>query len=230
MNPYDGYTKYDQQVAQSYDQDRMNEEHWRREDELVRAFTARATLGRLLDLPVGTGRFLEHYASALTVTGVDISEAMLDQARMKAKELGLAACNLETGDAFALEYADDAFDSVICFRLVHLLPADTLPRFFAEMSRVTSGTLLLQIYAAPAPTGLDALRKLLRPVKRLLGLNRQRPWSGIQSYLHRRDDMLRMARDQGLTLVNLHDLGAYNGSQVEVLELKKDAGQAPRGA
>ena len=79
---------------------------------------------RVLDEACGTGDFAiaiaRHLAAkggSWSVTGVDISEGMLEVMRRKVAEAGLddARCgrvSAETGDCCALQYADGSFDTV----------------------------------------------------------------------------------------------------------------------
>jgi ubiquinone/menaquinone biosynthesis C-methylase UbiE len=90
---------------------------------------------RVLDLGCGTG----HLASALVsrsgaaeVQGVDLSAAYIDHA--KARHAG-PQLEFRVGDACALEYADDCFDSALALLLLHFVPSPE--RAIAEMRRVT---------------------------------------------------------------------------------------------
>ncbi|MFI1996349.1 class I SAM-dependent methyltransferase [Actinoplanes sp. NPDC020271] len=98
--------------------------------------------GRVLDVGVGTGRTLPHYPADATVTGIDLSPAMLDHARRRATALGRAA-DLREGDAEHLPFGDASFDTVVCALALCTIPD---PRAaIAEMRRVLvpGGRLLL---------------------------------------------------------------------------------------
>ncbi|WP_250008092.1 class I SAM-dependent methyltransferase [Actinoplanes sp. M2I2] len=69
--------------------------------------------GRVLEVAVGTGRNLPHYPAAVTISGIELSPAMLAVARRRAAELGRPA-DLREGDAERLPYADGSFDTVVC--------------------------------------------------------------------------------------------------------------------
>src|SRR6266568_8619024 len=69
--------------------------------------------GDVLELAVGTGRNLPHYRDGVRLTGVELSPAMLEVARARARELGRDA-DLRVGDAQALAFPDERFDSVVC--------------------------------------------------------------------------------------------------------------------
>lgn len=75
---------------------------------------------RVLDLGTGTG----HTALAVAphvahVVGLDLTEAMLEQARGLARERGVGNVRFERGDAEALPYPDASFDLVTCRVCAH---------------------------------------------------------------------------------------------------------------
>jgi ubiquinone/menaquinone biosynthesis C-methylase UbiE len=69
--------------------------------------------GRVLEVAIGTGRNLAYYDDRITVTGVDISPAMLALAREYSAELGRET-DLREGDAAHLPFPDASFDTVVC--------------------------------------------------------------------------------------------------------------------
>jgi ubiquinone/menaquinone biosynthesis C-methylase UbiE len=75
----------------------------------------------VLDVACGTGRYAIPLAQAgARVTGVDLSEEMLDLARRKAAGSGLSL-DLRVGDVRALPFADASFDLAVCaLALCHL--------------------------------------------------------------------------------------------------------------
>lgn len=109
--------------------------------------------GRVLEVAIGTGRNLPYYGSDVSLTGVDLSAVMLDQARTRATGLGRAV-DLSEGDAAALAFPDESFDTVVCALALCSIPDPG--RALAEMRRVLvpSGRLLL----------LDHIRSTWPPV------------------------------------------------------------------
>lgn len=63
---------------------------------------------RLLDVGCGTGNHVQHFVEAFEVTGVDVSEAMLDVARDRVPE-----ARLVQGDVTSLELGE-TFDAATC--------------------------------------------------------------------------------------------------------------------
>ncbi|MHB8835452.1 MAG: class I SAM-dependent methyltransferase [Candidatus Methylomirabilia bacterium] len=193
---YDGYTKYDGEVARSYEQTREAERHWEQEDAFVGKYIRSRRIETVLDVPVGTGRFFQHYTGVRRVAGVDISLAMLAKARQKTLDQppGVDFC-LIRGDIFSLPFADKAFDAVIVFRLLHLMPEASLDAAVREICRVTGREAVVQTYVPAQRMSRGADRtwasRLGRHAARALrsaGKARppapQKPWSHIQAYYH----------------------------------------------
>src|SRR5919198_3630482 len=77
--------------------------------------------GEVLEIGVGTGRNLPHYRNDVRLTGVELSPAMLEIARARARELGRDV-DLRIGDAQALEFPDESFDTVVCTLALCTIP------------------------------------------------------------------------------------------------------------
>ena len=90
---------------------------------------------RMLDVGCGTGRFAVAMAPLVGhVTGVDLTPAMLDQARELQENAGVSNVEWRQADVTALPFADRAFTLVTCRSMLH---HTTSPRaVLAEMSRV----------------------------------------------------------------------------------------------
>jgi phosphatidylethanolamine/phosphatidyl-N-methylethanolamine N-methyltransferase len=89
---------------------------------------------RILEVGVGTGINLTLYPRDCTVTGVDLSDSMLEKAYEKIAKNGLRNVRLLQMDASALNFADDSFDIVYAPYLISVVP-DPL-QVAREMRRV----------------------------------------------------------------------------------------------
>lgn len=92
----------------------------------------------LLDVATGTGDFaiqLHNSLSPVQVTGIDLSQGMLDVAMRKVADRGLSDnIHFEQGDCLALPYGDDSFDAVtVAFGVRNF---EHLDRGYSEMHRV----------------------------------------------------------------------------------------------
>jgi ubiquinone/menaquinone biosynthesis C-methylase UbiE len=101
--------------------------------------------GSVLDVPVGTGRFLQLYKDrGLAATGVDYNLSMLKHARAKDPEVPL-----EQGDVTQLRFPDGSFDVVVCVRLLHLIAPGEVPLVVKELLRVARCHVIATIHAHP---------------------------------------------------------------------------------
>ncbi|MFG2092775.1 class I SAM-dependent methyltransferase [Streptomyces sp. NPDC048612] len=98
--------------------------------------------GDVLEVAIGTGRNLEFYPAGISLTGLDLSPAMLDQARDRAGTLGLEV-ELREAEAHAMPFPDDSFDTAVC--TLGLCSVPDHRAVIAEMYRVLrpGGRLLL---------------------------------------------------------------------------------------
>ncbi len=119
--------------------------------------------GDVLEIAVGTGRNLRHYPAAVRLTGIELSARMLDIARREAAALGRQA-DLRTGDAEALEFSDERFDTVVCTLSLCTIPDDGAA--VTEVMRVLRPNgrfLLLEHVRSPLPT-VRAGQRALEPL------------------------------------------------------------------
>jgi ubiquinone/menaquinone biosynthesis C-methylase UbiE len=98
--------------------------------------------GKVLEVAVGTGLNLAAYPDDVTLTGIDLSEPMLDIARSRSTELGRPA-NLQQANAHELPFDDASFDTVVCTFGLCAIPDHE--KAIAEMTRVLrpGGRLIL---------------------------------------------------------------------------------------
>ncbi|HET6871059.1 MAG TPA: methyltransferase domain-containing protein [Solirubrobacteraceae bacterium] len=80
-------------------------------------------MGEVLEIAVGPGRNLRYYPDDVRLTGIELSPAMLKLARQEAAALGRQV-DLREGDAQALEFTDESFDTVICTLSLCTIPDD----------------------------------------------------------------------------------------------------------
>jgi phosphatidylethanolamine/phosphatidyl-N-methylethanolamine N-methyltransferase len=116
--------------------------------------------GDLLEVGVGTGLSLPLYNRNLTVTGIDLSEPMLERARERVarKHLGNVA-ELRAMDAAELTYPDDRFDVA---------------------------TVMYVMTVVPDPKAvLDELERVVRPGGTVIVVNHFASRSGLFSWIER---------------------------------------------
>lgn len=110
----------------------------------------------VLDVACGTGRGTAGLAQAVGPTGsvdaLDLSEAMLDQARTKIEKLGLGPrVHFKQGNARELPYMDNTFDLVYNGYMFDLIPLEGFTAILKEMRRVLKpgGKLILVNMSKP---------------------------------------------------------------------------------
>ena len=109
---------------------------------------------RVLEIGVGMGAdYLEWLKAGALATGIDISQTSLEQARRRCTLAGLTP-DLQVGDAEKLSFADNTFDLVYSYGVLHHSP-DT-QQCIREALRVLKpgGQLKIMLYHHPSLTGL----------------------------------------------------------------------------
>ncbi|MGA2514359.1 MAG: class I SAM-dependent methyltransferase [Candidatus Limnocylindrales bacterium] len=119
--------------------------------------------GETLEIGVGRGRTLAFYPPDVHLTGIELSEVALAEARLRARELGLDAA-LRQGDATALPYPDDRFDTVVFSFALCTIPDDR--RAVSEAVRVLrpGGRLLLVEHVRSPNPIVRAIERLIEPI------------------------------------------------------------------
>ena len=120
--------------------------------------------GRVLEPGVGTGRNLTFYSEGCTVTGLDLSDAMLDRAESRARK-ARADVRLLHGDVSATGFPDAAFDAVVASFVLCVLPPDRRLSALRELARVCApeGEIRLLEYSRSAKPWRRAVMRLWEP-------------------------------------------------------------------
>ncbi len=120
-------------------------------------------VGDVLEVGIGTGLNLGSYPDDVSLTGVDLSPAMLEHARRRAAVSGRPV-TLQVGDAHRLEFPDASFDTVVCTFALCAIPDER--RAIAEMWRVLrpGGQLRLADHVVSTSGPARLLQRLLELV------------------------------------------------------------------
>ncbi len=107
-----------------------------------------------LDVATGTGFTAISLAGRVKhVTGIDLTDEMLSQARRLAVSQAVTNVSFTPGDAMKMEYADAAFDMVTTRRATHHF--GDVPRFLSEARRVLKPGGRLGIVDMSPPEGAE---------------------------------------------------------------------------
>ena len=139
---YHARSAYQGNTAAQYDRKRSKRKKWKREIAAIRTLAAQFEPGTsILDIPVGTGRFLEFYNGGKhTVYGIDVSPDMLNQAKVKALALGgkndRNDVYLVIGEAEHIPMRDKCIDYVVCIRMLNWVTKPIFKDIIKEYHRV----------------------------------------------------------------------------------------------
>ncbi len=201
MDPEKLAKKYHGRMASTYDSTREGERQWESEQRIVEDLLAGFPRGTsVLDVPVGTGRFLAACVrSGFNITGVDSSSSMLSNAREKV-DPG-AAVRLEEGRIYSLPFPDGSFDVVVCIRFMDWVAGDDFRRALAELARVTRNAIIVYIPTFTPAAELNLLtlsgfERWLKQWKLRFYMARTRS----ESVIHRRSEVLALIERLGLTV------------------------------
>ena len=119
--------------------------------------------GDTLEVAVGTGLNLPLYPADVTLTGIDLSEGMLDVARSRSKQVDRTV-ELRRGDAHSLPFESTTFDTVVCTFGLCAIP--DLDAAVDEMVRVLrpGGALILVDHVRSTSRVARGLQRLLELV------------------------------------------------------------------
>lgn len=117
----------------------------------------------VLEVGVGTGLSLPEYPSTCAVTGIDLSQAMLDRAERRLTARGTSNVTLCRMDAGAMRFPDESFDIVSAAYVVTAV--DDPRKVLHEMRRVCrrGGYVVLLNHFLSANTLMAWAERLITP-------------------------------------------------------------------
>ena len=124
--------------------------HRREERCVCRSLRKLPAESRVLDLPCGAGRFFPLLLDmGFRVTAADTSPHMLEQARRELETLHHPADRVDfsVADALSSGFDDDAFDGVLCNRLLHhFRESQTRRAALVELRRICRGPIVVSFF------------------------------------------------------------------------------------
>lgn len=142
------YNEYYNNKADSYLKKREHTEGWKKEhNTVVDILNTLPPEIKVLDVPVGTGRFIKEYINrGYSTFGVDISSDMMKQ--IDVMESGFECVQLHIGDARSLPFKDDFFDLTVTTRFLgYIPPLEDAIIILNEIHRVTKSWVILHLQA-----------------------------------------------------------------------------------
>lgn len=140
--------------------------------------------GRILEVGVGTGLSLPYYSDGSRVVGIDLSEEMLEKARVRVAKNGLSHVEeLAIMDCERLDYPDESFDVVAAQCVVNTVPnPEKALEEFARVLRPGGEIILLNRIGAEAGPRL-AFERWFQPLANRFGWRSDFPWSRFHAWL-----------------------------------------------
>jgi phosphatidylethanolamine/phosphatidyl-N-methylethanolamine N-methyltransferase len=146
--------------------------------------------GRVLDVGVGTGLELPMFGEQVKITGIDLSEPMLEIARKRVSDLGLRNVeDLKVMDAMNLEFADASFDAAVTPYVITTVPDPA--RTMDEMARVVrpGGEIIIVNHIGAESGPIAWIEAFMGNHAHKLGWRPQFPWSVIGDWIAARPDI-----------------------------------------
>jgi phosphatidylethanolamine/phosphatidyl-N-methylethanolamine N-methyltransferase len=124
---------------------------------------------RVLEVGIGTGLNLPLYPPSVRLTGIDLSQEMLDKAVERVQSLAMPNVSLKVMDATALDFAENEFDKALATYTISAVPDPV--SVLREMRRVVrpGGAIVLLNHFRSERRGVGRLEDLVAPVCTRLG-------------------------------------------------------------
>ena len=124
---------------------------------------------RILEVGIGTGLNLPLYPAHCSITGIDLSDEMLEKAAERVLEMGLDNVTLKAIDAAVMDFGDDEFDGAVATYTISAVPDPVA--VLREMRRVVKpgGNLVLLNHFRSQRRFMSRLEDLVAPVCTRLG-------------------------------------------------------------
>jgi phosphatidylethanolamine/phosphatidyl-N-methylethanolamine N-methyltransferase len=118
---------------------------------------------RVLEVGVGTGINATLYPRDCAVTGIDLSDSMLEKARERVARNGITNVRLLEMDAADIKFADNSFDIVYAPYLISVVPDPVaVVREMCRVCRPGGRIILLNHFMSPNPM-LAWVERLISP-------------------------------------------------------------------
>lgn len=146
---------------------------------------------KLLEVGIGTGLSLPLLSKSVEITGIDLSQKMLDKAHQRVESMGLNNVKLLKMDATKLNFPDNSFDRVLAAYFISTVPDPV--KVVQEMKRVCrpGGYLVFLNHFLSDNPMVGLMEKVISPACYRIGFK---------------------------TNLNLHRLMKDTGLQIETLE------------
>ena len=119
--------------------------------------------GEVLEIAAGTGRNFEYYDPANNLTAIELSREMLQIARQRADAAAIHV-DLHEGDAQALPFPDESFDTVLITLALCTIPDDRKAAEEAYRVLRPGGRLVLLEHVRSPTAAVRFAQRILQPL------------------------------------------------------------------
>jgi ubiquinone/menaquinone biosynthesis C-methylase UbiE/predicted ester cyclase len=124
--------------------------------------------GDVLEIAAGTARNLPFYPEGVRVTGVELSPEMAALGRKRAEDMG-RQIDMHVGDAEALDFPDESFDTVVCTYGLCTIPDDAAAVREAKRVLRPGGRILLAEHVRSPNPVVRTIQRVLEPLAHRFG-------------------------------------------------------------
>ncbi|MBI4592628.1 MAG: class I SAM-dependent methyltransferase [Candidatus Rokubacteria bacterium] len=124
---------------------------------------------RVFEVGIGTGLNLPLYPAAVQLTGIDLSQEMLDKAVERVQNLIMPNVTLKVMDATSMDFSDNEFDKALATYTISAVPDPVA--VLREMRRVVKpeGTIVILNHFRSERRAVGRLEDLVAPLCTRLG-------------------------------------------------------------
>jgi phosphatidylethanolamine/phosphatidyl-N-methylethanolamine N-methyltransferase len=139
---------------------------------------------KVIEVGVGTGLSLPLYRPDLQISGVDISERMLNKAKARIVSHQLQGKSLHVMDATNLDFPDESFDFVVAMYVVSVV--SDIQKFLEEISRVCkkNGDIVIVNHFVSSNKILNRLEKFFSGAHSFIGFRSDFSMDQILEFSH----------------------------------------------